>query len=229
MRIVTWNSRKAVGARLADLASTEFDVAALQECEANPGAGRFDQIATTLGIPGRHVAIISSYKLDPVAAPSVSDVPVDACVAAVVNSPEPFVFVSLCSHPSGPFKAASYSAYNRFVFDHFIALNHRLPVVIAGDFNANASFAGRHRGAAHRNNMILLYDNGFVSAYHRFFAEEPGLETRNTYFPSFRPPRDRPHHIDYVFVPAGWSISDVSIGPLWGSDHKPMIVECFSS
>lgn len=68
-----------------------------------------------------------------------------------------------------------------------------------------------------------------MSAYHIFFGEAQGQETRPTYY--FYWQKHRPFHIDYCFVPETWatSLQSVEVGSYEGwkqhSDHRPLVVE----
>jgi endonuclease/exonuclease/phosphatase family metal-dependent hydrolase len=72
-------------------------------------------------------------------------------------------------------------------------------------------------------------DLHLVSAYHVYFGEEFGSETRATHF--FRGKPDAPFHLDYCLVPESWkqAITRVEVGTHdeWHrhSDHAPLIVD----
>ncbi len=105
------------------------------------------------------------------------------------------------------------------------------PTVIAGDFNNNAIWdKGTERGW--RTTMARYEEVGLVSAYHQFFGEHPGEESRATYW--WQRNVEQGYHIDYCFVPRTWTIAQVWLGPheSWlrsgdGSDHAPIVVDVF--
>jgi exodeoxyribonuclease III len=72
-----------------------------------------------------------------------------------------------------------------------------------------------------------LKGHGLISACHTHRCEKQGAETRPTYY--FYRHQDQPFHIDYVFVPKGWRVKSVEVGPFreWGqlSDHVPVVVD----
>lgn len=82
-------------------------------------------------------------------------------------------------------------------------------------------------GRNHTEVVRLLESCGMVSPYHSYFAEAQGVETRPTCY--FHHDRNRPFHIDYVFVPKNWRIRSLQVGSFeeWGhlSDHVPVIVD----
>jgi hypothetical protein len=99
------------------------------------------------------------------------------------------------------------------------------PTVILGDFNDNASFKTGDWEAL----LELTNGLGLASAYHEFFSEKFGAESRPTYF--HRSNQTSPAHLDYCFVPQEWvpHISNVTVGRHadWhhASDHAPLIVD----
>ncbi len=99
------------------------------------------------------------------------------------------------------------------------------PTVILGDFNANASFKGKNW----RELVELLSSFGLSSAYHRYFDEEPGSESRPTHFHGGK--EASPFHLDYCFLPEDWvsRIKRVEVGAHndWCalSDHVPLVVD----
>jgi endonuclease/exonuclease/phosphatase family metal-dependent hydrolase len=100
--------------------------------------------------------------------------------------------------------------------------------IVAGDFNSNSSWDYARPIGNHTAVVEILQKHGIVSAYHEFFEEEQGKETRKTL--DFRKDRQNRFHIDYVFIPKAWRarLRKVSIGNhKWTalSDHRPMIVD----
>jgi endonuclease/exonuclease/phosphatase family metal-dependent hydrolase len=99
------------------------------------------------------------------------------------------------------------------------------PTIILGDLNMDASYT--------RSALPRLVDSakklGLVSAYHDFFGEQFGSESRHTYF--YRGRSSGAYHLDYCFVPRSWVqfIQMVTVGEHaeWEnvSDHVPVIVD----
>lgn len=102
------------------------------------------------------------------------------------------------------------------------------PVVLCGDFNSNAIWDGMRREGNHSAVVKFLADRNIVSAYHHFFSEDHGSETRPTHY--FWHHKNRGFHIDYVFLPDNWvnNIRAVEVGKYakWAklSDHVPLVV-----
>ena len=104
------------------------------------------------------------------------------------------------------------------------------PVVIAGDLNSNKIWDAKRTVGNHSDVVGVLAEREMVSAYHEFFGEAQGAETRRTFY-QFRHAIIRPYHIDYIFLPREWAsrIKAVDVGEYerWSklSDHCPLIVD----
>jgi len=111
-------------------------------------------------------------------------------------------------------------------FERFADWLLEKPSVILGDFNNNASYKG---GSFWRSLLERIEPLGFVSAYHRFFSEAFGEESRPTRF--HKGDESQPWHIDYCFIPPSWQdrIRQVEVGDFasWQgvSDHRPVVVD----
>ena len=103
------------------------------------------------------------------------------------------------------------------------------PVILCGDFNSNKLWDDHRKTGNHSAVVRLLEKRGLLSAYHHFFSEPQGHETRPTYY--FWHRKTRGYHIDYVFLPRAWAsrIQSVQVGPHsdWShlSDHVPLCVD----
>lgn len=102
------------------------------------------------------------------------------------------------------------------------------PTIVLGDFNNNAIW-DRPGQSRHADTVACLDELGMSSAYHVFYGEAHGEESRPTYW-RYRH-RDKPYHIDYCYVPSEWNTQvrrvDVGTWESWStaSDHAPLIVE----
>lgn len=103
------------------------------------------------------------------------------------------------------------------------------PVILCGDFNSNKIWDDHRKTHNHSAVVSLLEKRGLLSAYHHFFSEPQGHETRPTYY--FWHRQNRGYHIDYVFLPRAWAscIQFVAVGHHadWShlSDHVPLSVD----
>jgi endonuclease/exonuclease/phosphatase family metal-dependent hydrolase len=104
------------------------------------------------------------------------------------------------------------------------------PTVVAGDFNSNTIWDYKRPLTQNHSGLVQqLTSLGLVSAYHHFFGEVQGAESRPTLYLR-RDPR-KPYHIDYCFIPQAWStrLRSVEVGTdePWArySDHRPLVVD----
>ena len=103
------------------------------------------------------------------------------------------------------------------------------PVIFCGDFNSNKLWDDHRKTGNHSAVVNQLEKRGLRSAYHHFFSEPQGQETRPTYY--FWHRKTRGYHIDYVFLPRAWAsrIQSVAVGhhANWSrlSDHVPLSVD----
>jgi hypothetical protein len=104
------------------------------------------------------------------------------------------------------------------------------PTVMLGDFNSNTTWDDEH--PKDRNHTALverLSSLGLFSAYHAYYGEDHGAETRPTFF-EYRD-EHRPYHIDFCFVPNSWrtALRNVAVGTFaeWSgiSDHMPLLLD----
>ena len=101
--------------------------------------------------------------------------------------------------------------------------------IVAGDFNSNRIWDCNRPVGNHTAVVELLAAQGIVSAYHSFYDEPQGSESRPTLY--LLKNQTRPFHIDYVFIPNAWAkqLDRVSIrtGAKWAalSDHRPVVVD----
>jgi endonuclease/exonuclease/phosphatase family metal-dependent hydrolase len=101
------------------------------------------------------------------------------------------------------------------------------PVVIAGDFNSSMKLAGKRNHAVAVDEMTAA---GLVSAYHVHKNVAQGAESEYTHNWTWK--RDKPFHIDYIWLPETWSRGiTVQVGDYdtWVggrlSDHVPVTAE----
>jgi len=101
--------------------------------------------------------------------------------------------------------------------------------MVCGDFNSNKFWDGHRAVGNHSAVVRFLQKRRLASAYHHFYCEPQGAETRPTYY--FWHRKDRSYHIDYVFLPHHWAthIQSVMLGShaAWSrlSDHVPLSVD----
>lgn len=103
--------------------------------------------------------------------------------------------------------------------------------ILVGDLNSNKQWDEWDRWWNHSDVVRELSDLGLTSAYHKFFNEAQGEETKPTLYLQRNLSKD--YHIDYGFFSKSWSINMVQVGKadFWldHSDHMPMLFEIANS
>jgi exodeoxyribonuclease III len=122
----------------------------------------------------------------------------------------------------------------RYIGQVWLALNYykellNKPMIIIGDFNSNMKWDRKgHYGLCGKFGDVvnLLQDDSIHSAYHQYFKENFGMETRHTWF-MYRH-EAKQYHIDYCFASSNFKVNLVEIGKYeeWSkySDHMPLTV-----
>lgn len=221
MRLVTWNCcRGRPALKLPRLLDTQPDIAVVQECPqvVEPGqvwAGENPrQGLLAIGREGYRLRRSRST-----AGGARFFLPVR------VTGPAEFNILAVWAQPGN--KAPRYvntlfqgiEAHRRFIDSR--------PTVFLGDLNS--AHIPSTRGSHLRFVEMLRDRHRLVSAYHAFHKIEHGAEGDTTYYHLRH--RDKPYHIDYVFVPETWAnkIARVTVGAYddWRdlSDHMPVWVD----
>lgn len=103
-------------------------------------------------------------------------------------------------------------------------LGHRS--ILIGDFNSNKIWDKKPSLGNHSKTVELLEDLSIRSAYHEYFNEDQGEESKPTFFMYHH--KDKPYHIDYCFISKDFQITKFEIGRFedWNkySDHMPITV-----
>lgn len=220
MRIVAWNCcRGPFEKKLAALATLSPDVAviseALQPAQESSQVLWFPSDASRLGI---QVRAYGRYRLKRLPA---ADLP--NCVVPVrVTGPDRFNLLAVWTWPA--------PSYVKAFLNGLAAYSSLLPsgAVVAGDFNGNPIFDKPGHRLKWSDGFSMLHDAGLVSAYHHVHRAGYGAERDATHHFLRKP--ERPFHIDFCFVPQGWTQGPIQAkvvhGPNWRqlSDHFPLLV-----
>jgi hypothetical protein len=232
IRLMTWNCR--VGAfrkKAARVVSAEPDVLVVPECEdvrsellldGNKQPTSHHWFGSPITTRGVGVFSYTGATLTP--APLIGD-PIDffvPLVATVRN--RTFQVVAVWTAETSSVETSYRQAHAGL--DRYAPWIASRDTVLIGDFNANASYGNGKLWADLARRCEPL---GLVSAYHQFFGETPGTETKATHF--FKGSKPARFHLDYCFVPAAWlsHVERVEVGSYeaWSkySDHMPVTVD----
>ena len=224
MRIVTWNCcRGPVSRKLPLLASLRASITIIQEC---PQVERDDDSLLWFGTnPRQGIAVIASGNYRIVSCEQ-RDVP-PFTFAVQVRGPIDFLLLAVWSQRNDDFR------YVRAVIravECYRDLIASQPTVIAGDFNSNTIWDYKRPETQNHSGLVrLLASLDLVSAYHHFFNETQGEESRPTLFLQRNPAK--PYHIDYCFISKTWASQlrqvEIANDTVWAkeSDHRPLLID----
>jgi exodeoxyribonuclease-3 len=228
VRIVTWNCGMAFARKAPSLLALHPDIAVVQECSKKSVDVLHSHSYSGLWAganPNKGLAVFcrTQFTVEMVGKPFGKWLVPVRVRGAMVD----FNLLAVWACPVGTKRADNYIGEV-----HRCLVKHRgwfsnASVVAAGDFNSNVQWDANHPGRNHTEVVRLLENHGLNSAYHTHHGEKQGAETRPTYY--FYRHKDKPFHIDYVFVPTRWRLRSVEVGPFreWGhlSDHVPVVVD----
>jgi exodeoxyribonuclease-3 len=232
MRIVAWNCRMGFAKKRNLLYQLRPDVAVISECSRDSMLAckedGFDSCwwgenkNKGLGVLAR-----KPWALEPVGRPGLQ--PRQRWIAPVrVQGPLKFLLLAVWAGRVGDRRETNYvGQVHEAIVRHPNWFGGAHSAVICGDFNSNTNFDHGRKRRTHSRLVQLLSERGLVSAYHTFFSEDQGKESRPTYY--FWCREKRPFHLDYIFLPIEWSIKTCTVGTYksWrpASDHVPIVVE----
>ena len=202
MRIATWNCQMGLDKKMDALLSLDADVAVVPECSERSNIALRQRGLSTLWFgsnPHKGLGVICRQEWPIRALPQPEQkwiVPIE------VDWATPFTLIAVWACAVGARRE------NRYIGQIYQALmahpewftEH--PAVVAGDFNSNKIWDSKRKVGNHSGVVKLLDERGLVSAYHENCNESQGTETGPT-FHLFRH-KDKPYHIDYVFIPREW-------------------------
>lgn len=227
IKVLTWNCNGALRRKWLALEASEADLLIIQECE-DPArakdaaylewAGHYLWTGPTknkgIGVFARRGL---SLKVEPLELQ-----PLQLFLPCRVNGDWPLLATWTMQANSPTFgyigQLWKFLQAHRGFLDHSYAM-------LAGDLNSNACWDKWDRWWNHSDVVDDLGKLGLVSAYHRYFEEGQGQETRKTFFLHRNPGKG--YHIDYVFAAPGWGAATLSVGEqdawLTLSDHMPVV------
>lgn len=230
MRFTTWNCRVGGFRRKASrISSLRPDVLVVPECEdlrslllldgeLQPSSRDWHPASVST----RGVGVLSYTGAELVAAPPLGR-PIEFFVPLVATKGPETCQVAAVWTSATEDRSTTYRQAHEGL-DRYRDWIKARDTVIMGDFNNATDDRKPWRELVERIEAL-----GLVSAYHQFFHEDFGQESRKTYF--HRGKESSTRHIDYCFIPAAWAprIKNVEVGlhGEWSelSDHVPVTVD----
>jgi exonuclease III len=224
MRIITWNcARGPHEKKVSLLRALGFDIAVIQECSKPDSVS--DQRLWFGTNPRQGIAVLAGGEYRLSVLPQL-EVP-DYVIPIQVEGPQSFVLFAVWAKANRGYPYVEGVVRAIDIYRGQIAAS---PSVLLGDLNSNAIWDHEHRADRSHTALVKRLDElGLASAYHQFFEEEHGCESRATIYFQWR--RNAPYHIDYCFIPKSWlsRLGNVSVGSYedWqsASDHRPLIID----
>ena len=225
MRILTWNCCGAFRNKAQYIADLKPDIAAIQEVEPIDDKNALSGKTATFWHRNTPRPLRKSIGM--VSYTKIKLAPIDTMLGVrryeVELGSRVFHAMSVWTSVATRPKKDYHQLHDALGNPDVAALIRQRSTVVLGDFNLAPKFNGW-------KSLIELTDSlGLESAYHHFFKEEFGQETRPTHF--HRGKEDHRFHIDYCFLPKEWTnrITNVEVGTYekWHqlSDHVPLIVD----
>jgi exodeoxyribonuclease-3 len=240
VRIVVWNCRMALAKKREMLYKLRPDIAVIPECSRDSmllcKAEGFDSCWWGENQhKGLGVLAASPWTLEAFVPPRQrlggQRLPRQKWIAPVwVRGRSDFLLLSVWACPVGGEREKNYvGQIHEAIVRHPGWFAPSTPTLICGDFNSNKIFDPGRKKRSHSSVVKLLNERDIVSAYHAFFSEDHGAETRPTYY--FWHRKERCFHLDYIFLPRSWvdRVVDFKVGTYrkWrpASDHVPILVD----
>jgi len=204
MKILIWNCQGALRKKL-DVIGTTSDIVIISECSKADSVGA----AIWYGDNDKKgIAVFSKLKIDLIESPKFRYI-----LPLKVNNEFTLLAVWAQSMPI---------RRERYIGQIWAAVNYYDCDIIAGDWNSNKIWDYKDRIGNHSQVVQHLSRKGINSAYHSYYGEEHGEETRPT-FHMYRN-RSKPYHIDYCFLSSKFKVETVEIEDVDCSDHLPMFI-----
>jgi exodeoxyribonuclease III len=232
VRIVVWNCRMALSKKRELLYGLHPDIAVIPECSQSAmltcKAEGFDtRWWGNNKNKGLGVIAAKPWLLEAASPRTLRQ----KWIAPVqVRGPRDFLLLCVWACPVGYQREKNYvGQIHEAIVRHPRWFAPGTSTVICGDFNSNKIFDPGRKTRSHSTVVKLLAERGISSAYHDFFSEDHGAETRPTYY--FWHRQERCFHLDYIFLPRSWmeSVTDFHVGAYdkWrpASDHVPLVVD----
>lgn len=231
MKIITWNASMRFRDKIEEILPFEADILVIPECEApekwkNSSHLQFinqflwfgDNVNKGIGVISLNInyqiEIHPSYNREfRYIIPLIVDTGYEKCTLFAIWTQK------------------TKKQFDSYIGQIYLALTYyksllQEPCILAGDWNSNKIFDYIKRVGTHSEVVEYLKSVGITSAYHKYFNEVQGKESKPTHY--FRKNKERPFHIDYVFASESvlkrLSIFEIGTFEKWimFSDHAPI-------
>jgi hypothetical protein len=233
MKIVAWNCSKSFKQKYAKLTSFHPDIAVIPECESLEKMGDLYQRLFPRALwfgdnPDKGLGVFAGEEYELSVHPAYNN-NFKWVVPIKVRGPENFTLIAVWTKKH-KVKKQSYIGQLYGALQHYeLTLIKNENCLIIGDFNSNVRWD--NRGWINHSQVVeMLSKYGIVSAYHVFFGEQQGQESRPTYY--YHYDRNKPYHIDYAFIPFDQmsKLQNFDVGTYddWRnapSDHVPLFLK----
>jgi hypothetical protein len=227
MKIVVWNCPSNFSAKAHLLHDLSPDLAIIPECGQEDSKALAQEGYSSLWFGTNPKKGLAVFARSPWIIEQLAPATNTWVVPIKVLGPENLTLIAVwaCHNTS-----RSYAGYVDQLYESFRDHDEWFadgPVVIAGDFNSNARFNHAISGNNHSSIVSLLAERGLTSAYHSHSGELQGEELKPTFHMHWN--RDKPHHLDYIFIPEEWRSRLISLDVghvdkwLTHSDHNPVV------
>jgi exodeoxyribonuclease-3 len=225
MKILSWNCKMAYRKKADRILKLNPDLVVVPECE-NLG----DKTSTRLWFgdnekKGLGIFSYNTFEIEPYQG----------------YDPSFRYVVPICVKGTAEFNLLAVWAMNdakdvrkRYIGQIWLALNYYKelldrPLIIIGDFNWNTiwDINPDYPLCGTLTDVIRVLESKKIHrAYHTFFGEEFGKESRPTLY--MHHDKEKPYHVDYCFASEDFELDNVEVGEYqdWikSSDHMPLIV-----
>jgi exonuclease III len=238
MRVLTWNCNGAFRRKFSLLDQFDADILVIQECE-DPQAtkdGSYQKWAKNycwtgeskhkgLGVFAKENIAIKRLDWDCSITYGTSDATtLKYFISCTIN--DEFTLLAAWCHGADAPTFRYIGQLWHYLQKHKTKLTK---TIIAGDLNSKVIWDRKGRQWNHSDVVRELKELKIESTYHYFYKDEPGKESRPTFF--LQKNEKKKYHMDYVFASEEYlrSLKSIEIGKIedWinESDHMPVVCE----
>ena len=233
MKIINWNCKMSFRKKHRLLIKYYADIMIIPECEQFTISSESESLWVGEN-PSKGLGIFSfnGFKIE--LHNSYTDKFKFIVPLIITRDDETYHVMAVWTKKVGPKKKNHKNYINQFrlSLNHYNSFLSFRNIIIAGDFNSNLLWKRKNGIILDKNHEEViqkLEQINIYSAYHQYFNQQQGKESKPTYFHYHQ--KERPFHIDFCFLSHNLvkKLSKVEVGDFkdWKniSDHVPMITE----